>query len=208
MTDPTDFLERAEKEYTETVQQMAGIGGAEVAGAFAGLMVSAFRELFERLEVVERALLVSGGAQPTAPIHENVQPQGAQPVREAQVQAREHPQLAPPQTPEPIPVTGVAAYAPPTEEQLRVGADSEIAQLESRLRALRERRGAAPSTLAPPGAIRYEVRHADGPLSGRSDVLQALVFHDTYTAAQQASLIIQADHPGWRDRLTIVEVQR
>lgn len=249
-----DFLEMATKECSETIIQMAGVGGAESAGSLAGLLIAVFRELFERLAVVERALMALA-SEPTGPTESSEAGVSLAPADDALYlralidEAAPLPPAPPPSPPAPfypistspiaqpaqhmadstsiltptsearprqaesIPVQAQTVFAPDTQvpPPPPIAENPEIAALEARLAALRARRQAA--TVAAPVAsaaprLRYEVRHADGALVGRGGVNPVLIFHDSFEQAQMGVTSIEADHPGWRGRLSIHEVMQ
>lgn len=61
-----------------------------------------------------------------------------------------------------------------------------------------------PMALDDPG-LPYEIRHTEGPLIGRPDMVGMPLRHATMEAAQAAINLIAASKPGWRDRLAIFD---
>lgn len=114
-----------------------------------------------------------------------------------------------------------AEVAAPSSELDRLRLERQA--LEARVRELRQRMtGAiaavpiiAPSVVAPvaamapqavyTGPLPFEIRHTDGPLIGRADMVGFPLEHATIEAAQAGLNLIAASKPGWRDRLAIFD---
>lgn len=229
------------KEMEATALELAGAPPSDLKGALAGTLLAAFDEIFARLDVLERAVLVPQAHEAEVVEMPMQMPPQGQPVFMPPVATSAPDGLeaaiplieAPPVTTrdemlrrrqaqatvqaQPVAAQVQVAQAQPAQaqpstplEQLRAERlllEAKVAALRARTQVAMSAPAVAPVPVLGPyaGPKPFEIRHVDGPLVGRADMVGFPLEHESYEGAQAGMKLIAASKPGWLDRLAIFD---